>query len=172
LNAWDAEKDGLAIKKMVSAGLALPLHYLAEPGSATRTTAESASGPTFRFLSQRQRYFLYIIEDLARIALRRRAMVDDAISGDEPIKVHGGDISARDNKALSMSASRIAIAAANLRDRELIDDTEFLRLFYKFTGEEGHVDIDDLLEKGKDAGPPKVYGVGKANVEEETDDKE
>ena len=46
LESGDAEKDGLAIKKMIAAGAGIPLHFLAEPESATRTTAEAAGGPT------------------------------------------------------------------------------------------------------------------------------
>ena len=38
----EAASDGLALKKMIAAGAGLPLHFLAEPESATRTTAESS----------------------------------------------------------------------------------------------------------------------------------
>lgn len=176
LNSGEAGKDGMAVKKMVAVGMGFPMHFLAEPESATRTTAEQSGGPTYRFFKDRQTYFLYCIYDLARIALRRRAMVDDDLDGEAAIEVRGGDISARDNTALSLSASRISKAAVVLRDRELIDDEELMRLFYKFTGEAGQVDINKLLERGERAGPPKMYGfynpASAANQEGESVDKE
>jgi hypothetical protein len=42
LEADEAGADGLALKKMVAAGAGVPLHFLAEPESSTRTTAEAA----------------------------------------------------------------------------------------------------------------------------------
>ena len=41
LASFEASEDGLALKKMIAAGSGNPLHFLAEPESATRTTAES-----------------------------------------------------------------------------------------------------------------------------------
>ena len=73
LAAGEAAEDGLSLKKMIAAGAGLPLHFLAEPESSTRTTAESAGGPTFRHFEQRQELFRWLVGDLARIALRRRA---------------------------------------------------------------------------------------------------
>lgn len=40
LEALDASSDGLAIKKMIAAGVGLPLHFLAEPESSTKTTCQ------------------------------------------------------------------------------------------------------------------------------------
>ena len=45
LSSFEAEADGLAIKRMIAAGVGLPMHYLAEPESSTRTTAEAAGTP-------------------------------------------------------------------------------------------------------------------------------
>jgi len=40
------------------------------------------------------------------------------------------------------------------RDRKLIDDSEFLRLLYKFTGE--NVDIEEMLRRGQAAPVPDI----------------
>ncbi len=66
LESGDAATDGLALKKMIAAGAGVPLHFLAEPESATRTTAEAAGGPTFRRFEQRQQFFLWMLGDLAQ----------------------------------------------------------------------------------------------------------
>lgn len=166
LDSANAEKDGLALKKMIAAGAGIPLHFLAEPESATRTTADAAGGPTFRRFEQRQQYFLWMIEDILRVVLTRRAMVDAKIKKDIDLAVTGADISSRDNLHLSQAAYYMVEVLANLRDRSLVSNDEFLRVIYRFFGET--VDADEMLkrakkdqsnEQGKDSNPKdKGYG--------------
>jgi hypothetical protein len=150
LESAEAAEDGLALKKIIAAGAGLPLHFLAEPESATRTTAESAGGPTYRHFEQRQEFFCWMIGDLARLAVRRRAMAGDAVQVDTQIQVSGADLSARDNAALAVAASTVIHALGELRDRALIDDAEFLRMAYRFAGEVA--DVEALLARGQRAG--------------------
>ena len=152
LSSFEAAEDGLSLKKMVAVGSGNPLHFLAEPESATRTTAESAGGPTFRHYQQRQIFFLWLIEDLIRVVIRRRKMIEGGIDVDTELKVTGTDISARDNAALATAASTIIGAFSELRDRGLIDDNELLRISYRFAAEV--VDIEDMLARGAAAPPP------------------
>jgi hypothetical protein len=146
LAAQDAGEDGLAVKRMIAAGAGLPLHFLAEPESATRTTAESAGGPTFRRFEQRQRFFLAMLHDLARLALIRRAQVDDSIAPQAEIEIRGADISARDNNQLAQAARDAVEAFTRLRDLNLIDDAELLRLVYRFAGEAAHPNLTRSVE--------------------------
>jgi len=128
------------------------LHFLAEPEGSTRTTAESAGGPTYRHFEQRQNYFFWIIQDLLKIVVARRAMVDRRMSKKAQIDVRGADISARDNVALSMAAQNIINMLGDLRDRMLITDEEYLRLAYRFAGE--IVDVEDMIAAAKLEGIP------------------
>jgi hypothetical protein len=154
LESHEAGEDGLAIKKMIAAGSANPLHFLAEPESATRTTAESAGGPTFRHYEQRQLFFKWLLHDLVTVVVRRRKMVDRMVSTEAELIVTGTDISARDNAALATAASVIVASMTTMRDRGLIDDAELLRIVYRFAGEV--VDLEELLKRGKAAPPPIV----------------
>jgi hypothetical protein len=151
LDSDEAGTDGLALKKMICSGAGIPLHFLAEPEGATRTTAEAAGGPTYRHFEQRQRFFLWVLEDLLRAVVNRRAAVDKHVSRQAAIELHGADISARDNLALSTSASNVLPALRELRDRRLIDDAELLRLVYRFCGET--VDLEEMLARGRAASP-------------------
>lgn len=151
LESHEAAEDGLSLKKMVAVGAGLPMHFLAEPESATRTTAEASGGPTFRHLQQRQEYFLWMLEDMARVVVRRRKFYDRGVNPGAEIRVNGTDISARDNSALATAASVAIGAFSTLRDRGLIDDAELLRLAYRFAGEA--VDIEDMLRRGKESPP-------------------
>jgi hypothetical protein len=145
LESGDAEKDGLALKKMISAGAGIPLHFLAEPESATRTTAEAAGGPTYRRFEQRQEYFLWMIQDILAVVLARRSQVDHHVQGKIEFSVTGADISSSDNGSLSQAAYYMISILDDLRDRSLITNAEFLRLIYRFFGET--VDADDMLQK-------------------------
>jgi hypothetical protein len=152
LASFEAAEDGLALKKMVAVGSGTPLHFLAEPESATRTTAESAGGPTFRHYQQRQIFFLWMVEDITRIVLRRRKFLDRLVKPDADLRVTGTDISARDNAALATAASTIIGSFLDLRELNLIDDAELLRMAYRFASE--IVDVEEMLARGKKA--PKI----------------
>ncbi len=154
LASFEAAEDGLALKKMIAAGSGNPLHFLAEPESATRTTAEAAGGPTYRHYEQRQKFFLWMIEDIARVALNRRAQVDRHIAPKTQLNVKSSDISARDNAALATAATTAVAAFSALRDRGLIDDAELLRIAYRFAGEV--IDVEDMLKRGAAAPAPQA----------------
>ncbi len=149
LHADEAGSDGLALKKMLSAGAGIPLHFLAEPEGSTRTTAEAAGGPTYRHYEQRQRFFLWLLSDLLKVAIARRSLFDSRVSLKAEVQLHGSDISARDNVSLSLAASNILPTLQELRDRSLIDDAELLRLAYRFCGES--VDVEEMLARGRSA---------------------
>ncbi len=136
LESQDAGEDGLALKKMIASGAGVPLHFLAEPESATRTTAEAAGGPTYRFYEQRQRYFLWLLEDILRVVLQRKALFTPALDPQVQFHLQGADISVRDNVSLSQAAANVLPMLVELRNRQLIDDAEMLRLAYRFAGEQ------------------------------------
>jgi hypothetical protein len=149
LESADAGEDGLSLKKMIAAGAGLPLHFLAEPEGSTRTTAESAGGPTYRRFEQRQEFFVWLVGDLLRVVIERRRLVDSSVKADARVVVRGADLSARDNAALAVAASTVVSAFQSFRDRGLIDDLELMRLAYRFLGEV--VDLEALLAAGKKA---------------------
>jgi len=135
LDSFDASVDGLTIKKMIALGAGIPVHYLAEPESSTRTTAEAAGTPTFRAIEQKQTDFIAMIKDMATIAVRVRKEVDRRVNPLAEIEIGAPDITERDNANLALAASRIEPVMADLYDRELIDEPEFLRQTYRMAGE-------------------------------------
>ena len=135
--------------QMICTGAGIPLHFLAEPEGSTRTTAEAAGGPTYRHFEQRQRFFLWLLGDLLKVVVARRAPLDRRVSRTAEIELHGADISARDNVSLAMASSNILPALRELRDRRLIDDAEMLRLAYRFCGET--TDVEEMLARGQAA---------------------
>lgn len=135
LESKDAGEDGLALKKMIAIGAGIPPHYLAEPESSTRTTAEAAGTPTFRGLEQTQACFLSILSELAQIAVQQRKLFDRRVKPDSRIEAVGPDITERDNSLLSLAVSRIYPALIDLYDRKGIPEDEVIRLVYRMAGE-------------------------------------
>lgn len=135
LESNEAAADGLAIKKMIAAGAGLPLHFLAEPESSTRTTAEAAGGPTFRHFEQRQQFFCEMVRQMAQICLSRRAFYERGLRSNAKIQVLGADLSARDNASLAIATRAASRTFFELFDRSLIGESELLRMVYRFAGE-------------------------------------
>jgi hypothetical protein len=135
LDSADAERDGLALKKMIALGAGVPTHYLAEPESSTRTTAEAAGTPTFRGLEQTQQFFLDILSEIAQIAVDFRKQYDRRVNPSSKIEAIGPDITERDNSQLALAVSRIYPAMSELYDRDGISDVELLRMVYRMAGE-------------------------------------
>jgi hypothetical protein len=134
LDAFDASMDGMAIKRMIAVNH-VPMHYLAEPESSTTTTADAAGTPTFKGFENHQETFKEIVEDILKTVLRRRAEKDSSVKADAEIIVTSADATERDNAALALATSQIVSSIAEIYDRELIDEQEYLRLIYRFSGE-------------------------------------
>jgi hypothetical protein len=164
LDSFDATLDGMAIKKNIAAGVGFPMHWLAEPESSTRTTAEAAGTPTFRTLEETQDEFFDMIEQLVRTALEIRAKKDRSIKPDAKIKIAGPDITERDNASLALALGRAYPQLADMFDRNAIDAKEFMRLTYKMFAEVWNGEEPDIKQK-----PLEAPGQPPSGAEKETD---
>jgi hypothetical protein len=135
LDSFDANVDITAIKKFIASGVNFPLHWLAEPESSTRTTAEAAGTPSFRVLEQSQLEFTDMISDLARIALEVRARYSRDVDPTVRIVVNKPDITERDNSNLALAANRIWPVVMDLFDRKIVEAEEVVRLIYRMIAE-------------------------------------
>ena len=143
LDSFDASVDGDAIKKMIAVNH-VPMHMLAEGESSTRTTSDAAGTPTFKGFENHQNTFIEIVEDILRTVVQRKAERDSKIKADAEIEVTSADATERDNAALALATSQIVASIGEMFDRELIDEEEYLRLVYRFSGE-----IEPKDNKGK-----------------------
>lgn len=161
LDSSDAQQDILAIKKFIAAGVTFPLHWLAEPESSTRTTAEAAGTPTFRTLEQVQDDFVNMLVDLARIALQVRARYDPKVDPKAEITVSKPDITERDNGALALAANRVWPVVMDLYDRKILTAEQAVKLVYRMIAEPFEpvenllkaIRIDPRYKKGNTPGP-------------------
>jgi len=172
LESSDAANDGLALKKQIASGVGIPLHFLAEPESQNKASAEAAGGATYRTFEQRQQVFLWIVSQVVRAVLRRRRLVDHELNAEADFRLVGADIYEQDNNTLSTAAATMTNVVSQLRKYRHISRNELLRLVYKFAGEDP--DTDAVLKAGADdpwtETETMVYmsAINNANGEEDT----
>jgi hypothetical protein len=113
----------------------LPMHYLAEPESSTRTTAEAAGTPTFKHFKARQQFLRHALINVTQVVLEVRRRVDKSLPTRPHIDITVPDITERDNSNLAMAVQRISQAFIPLYNAKKIDARELIRLVYKFLAE-------------------------------------
>jgi hypothetical protein len=136
IQGYDASPDGLAVRLAVAAGSNVPLHFLAEGSSATRSTASEMGDPTHRHYRMRQQAVAAMLTDLVGQAYRRRcALLGPAVPKEMGLMVEAPDVSRADNQALAQSAKTVVEALAVMRQHGWVDDETAIRLSFKFAGE-------------------------------------
>jgi hypothetical protein len=169
LDSFEANNDGLALKKFIAGGQGIPLHWLAEPESSTRTTAEAAGTPTFKTLEERQAMFLAMLKDVLEIAVQRAWMKGRALPPTE-IAITAADISERDNAALALAANQIVSAFGQLAAGGFISSDEYLRIVYRFAGEVLPASRPDA--PAPNVGPASASSGGGIHVDSDTGEVE
>lgn len=147
LDSFDANTDGLAIKKNILSGLGYPMHWFAEPEGSNRTTAEAAGTPTFRTLEEEQDDFFEVVVELARVAVEVRRRAGGNVKPDAKLWIDGPDITERDNATLALALGRAYPHLADMFDRDAIDAEEFMRQTYKTFAEVWTGKTSDIKKK-------------------------
>jgi hypothetical protein len=151
LEAWDAKDDGLALRLMVAAGAAIPLHFLSEGSSATRATAQEMGDPTYRHYFRRQLMFGEMLKDLVSQAVRRaNARGRGWPYADLRLVASYPDITKHDNLQLAQAAAQIARALESYAAMGLIDKRTALEMAMKFAGE--IVDVEQVRRRIEEDG--------------------
>ncbi|MGQ9502726.1 MAG: hypothetical protein ACUVSF_13570 [Anaerolineae bacterium] len=149
IDASDASSDGLALRLAIAAGANIPLHYLGEGASATRSTAAEMGDPTRRHYRMRQFEFAHFLTHLVTTAWQRRCALLRMRSVDPGVSAETPDISREDNLALAQSAYTIVQAFALMKQNGWIDDHTAVSLAFRFAGEVLSDDqINAILQPG------------------------
>ena len=130
VGAAESAADGLALRLMIAAGSGFPLHFLGEAEEANLATAKEMAAPTFRRLERRQRYFGWLLVDLARESLRRSGRFDNA--GGLEIRAEFEPLSVEDCEHAARAAASAAGALKVAREMGWLDDAEARALFGRF----------------------------------------
>ena len=135
LASFEAGEDGLALKRMIATGAGLPLHYLGEPESSTRTTAEATGTPTFKRFKSRQKFLQNAVTRILGVALAVYRANGGRVPASPTFEVSVPDITERDNAAVAVGVQRIVNAFAPLYNAKLISSRELIRMVYRFVAE-------------------------------------
>jgi len=146
IQSHDASNDGKAIRLMVAAGAGIPLHFLSEGESATRSTATEMGDPTFRRYSHRQMFFCEMLLDFVEVCVERARAVGRGWGWqDLKLGYEVQDLTKDDNAILAGAANTIVQALVSMKAAGWIDNETAMRIAYKFAGES--VDVNALMEK-------------------------
>lgn len=134
LHGADAQHDMKAVRQMIDAGSSYPPHWRGEPEGATLATAQAMQVPTERHLARRQKYFVFMLQDILHHAYRRAAAAGTV----QPIKETDyaklfvaavPDVSRNDNQALAAAGKSLAEAFKELADTLPGESRTLKRLF-------------------------------------------
>jgi hypothetical protein len=137
LESNDANQDGLALKKMIAAGAGIPLHFLAEPESENKASAESSGESTYRHFEQRQQFMIQLIQRVLRQVLLRAAATRPALNAEARIQVFGDDISVSDNLNNARATFYMAQSLEKLSAAGILPLEQCHRIAANLFGDEG-----------------------------------
>lgn len=159
LASFEAEQDGLAIKRMIVTGVGMVMHWFAEPEGSTRTTAEAAGTPSFKRFQARQRYLVKVVQRVVQVSIANQRHFDTSLPANPTFTITAPDITERDNANLSLAVLRIVQAFAPLYNAKKISAKETMRIVWRFLGEvppEGEPDPDmPIIMSGSAGGSRK-----------------
>ena len=159
-----------SVRQMIDAGSGFPPHWRGEPSDANLATAVAMQTPTERHLARRQRYFVYMLQDLLYQAYQRSAQLGKVRSLKEGeyaklFTVAAPDVSRSDNEALARAARDLSTAFQTLGNQLGVNNSkEFQRLalhsVMRFAGEP--LDDATVIAISEAAKPPQAPtpGVG------------
>jgi hypothetical protein len=158
IQADDAEADGKALRLAIAAGSGTALHYLGEGGDVNYATAKEMGEPTARLHTERQQELTDFLLDIVSLAFWRF----QAVTGSRPpagrdlrLETATTEVARADNQSLATAARELVTALAQMRANGWIDDTNAVRLAFKFAGETIDQDeITAILAAAKPAVPP------------------
>jgi hypothetical protein len=170
IQADDAEPDGKALRLAIAAGSATALHYLGEGGDVNYATAKEMGEPTARFHTERQEQLTNFLVDIASLAYWRYQAVTGSrapAGRDLLIETAATEVARADNQTLASAAKDVVTALAQMRAQGWIDDTNAVRLAFKFAGEA--IDQDEIAAILEAAQPadPTVGDTPRGDPEEE-----
>jgi hypothetical protein len=145
LRGADAEHDLKAVRQMMDAGSGYPPHWRGESGDANLATATAMQSPTERHLARRQKYFVFMLQDILYHAFQRSAQLKGrgALKGEDYgrlFSVSAPDVSRSDNEALARASHDLSQAFGQLTSDLAVTRSSTLaklvmQLVFKFAGE-------------------------------------
>lgn len=170
IKSGDTSESARLLRNHVLGGATLPEHWYGGGGDVNRATGESMGDPAFKVMSMRQRTIKYMLEVIARFAIRQWAIKNqrsvDLGDGDFLPSAVFPEMIARDTTRYATALQQVVVAAAMAVERGFISRKLALRMIAAVASQLGiEIDVDEALdeaitaaatEKGKDVFPNPV----------------
>lgn len=170
IKSADTSESARLLRNHVLGGATLPEHWYGGGGDVNRATGESMGDPAFKVMSMRQRTIKYMLEVIARFAIRQWAIKNqrsvDLGDGDFLPSAVFPEMIARDTTRYATALQQVVVAAAMAVERGFISRKLALRMIAAVASQLGvEIDVDEALdeaitaaatEKGKDVFPNPV----------------
>lgn len=167
IKSADTSASARLLRNHVLGGATLPEHWYGGGGDVNRSTGESMGDPAFKMMSMRQRTIKYMLEQIARFAIRQWAQANqkaiDFGDGDFLPSAVFPEMIARDTTRYAAALQQVIAGAAHAVSNGFISKKLALRLIATVASQLGvEIDIDEALqeaitteqtEKGKDVFP-------------------
>ena len=167
IKSGDTSDSARLLRNHVLGGATLPEHWYGGGGDVNRATGESMGDPAFKVMSMRQRTIKYMLEVIARFAIRQWAIKNqrsvDLGDGDFLPSAVFPEMIARDTTRYATALQQVVVAAAMAVERGFISRKLALRMIAAVASQLGvDIDVDEALqeavsaaqdEKGKDVFP-------------------
>lgn len=167
IKSGDTSESARLLRNHVLGGATLPEHWYGGGGDVNRSTGESMGDPAFKMMSMRQRTIKYMLEQIARFAIRQWAIKNqrsvDLGDGDLLPSAVFPEMIARDTTRYAAALQQVVVAAAMAVERGFISKKLALRMIAAVASQLGvEIDVDEALEeaitaasteKGKDVFP-------------------
>lgn len=145
LHGADSAPDLKAVRNMIDAGSGYPPHWRGEPTDTNLATATAMQAPTERHLARRQKYFIFMLQDILYHAYLRAVQVGKAHplpDSDYPglFNVDAPEIGKVDNARQASAAMNIAAAFSDLiqslgKLHSPALSEKMIQVLFKFAGE-------------------------------------
>jgi hypothetical protein len=167
IKSADTSESARLLRNHVLGGATLPEHWYGGGGDVNRSTGESMGDPAFKMMSMRQRTIKYMLEQIARFAIRQWAQANEKAidfgDGDFLPSAVFPEMIARDTTRYAAALQQVIAGAVQAVSNGFISKKLALRLIATVASQLGvEIDIAEALqeafeaeqtEKGKDVFP-------------------
>jgi hypothetical protein len=156
IKSGDTSESARLLRNHVLGGATLPEHWYGGGGDVNRSTGESMGDPAFKMMSMRQRTIKYMLEQIARFAIRQWAIKNqrslDLGDGDFLPSAVFPEMIARDTTRYAAALQQVVVAAAMAVERGFISRKLALRMIAAVASQLGvEIDVDDALDEATKA---------------------
>lgn len=156
IKSGDTSESARLLRNHVLGGATLPEHWYGGGGDVNRSTGESMGDPAFKMMSMRQRTMKYMLEQIARFAIRQWAIKNqlslDLGDGDFLPSAVFPEMIARDTTRYAAALQQVVVAAAMAVERGFISRKLALRMIAAVASQLGvEIDVDEALDEATKA---------------------